>query len=79
MAGQTSPTLHRFPWEKLYIATVLEADNARLRERIEAVRGVLLVRLLDLTDSVEHEGELKAVEDGLRTLAALKRERLING
>jgi hypothetical protein len=78
MAGQTSPTLHRFPWEKLYTATVL-ADNARLRERIEAVRGVLLVRLLDLTDSVEHEGELKAVEDGLRTLAALKRERLING
>jgi len=22
MAGQTSPTLHRFPWEKLHIASV---------------------------------------------------------
>ena len=40
---------------------------------------MLLVRLLDLTDSVEHEGELKAVEDGLRTFATLKRERLANG
>ena len=38
-----------------------EADNARPRERIEAVRAVLLVRLLDLTDSAEHD--LKAVED----------------
>jgi len=45
----------------LYIGTVLGADNARPRERIEAVRAVLLVRLLDLTDSAEHD--LKAVED----------------
>jgi len=56
---------------------VWEADNARPRERIEAVRAVLLVRLLDLTDSAEHA--LKAVEDGLRNFATLKRERLANG
>jgi len=79
MAGQRWPIPPRFPWEKLYIGTVLGADNARPRERIEAVRAVLLVRLLDLTNGAEHEAELKAVEDGLRTLAALKRERLING
>ena len=29
MAGQRSPIPPRFPWEKLYIGTVLEADNAR--------------------------------------------------
>ena len=73
MTGQRSPIPARFPWEKLYIATVLEADNARLPERIKEGERTLLVRSLELKDSAEHEAELQAIEDAL---AVLKRERL---
>jgi hypothetical protein len=76
MTGQRSPIPPRFPWEKLYIATVLEADNARLPERVKEAEETLSVRSLKLKDSAENEAELRAIEDALRTLAVLKRERL---
>jgi len=76
MTGQRSPIPARFPWEKLYIATVLEADNARLPERVKEAEETLSVRSLNLKDSAENEAELQAIEDALRTLAVLKRERL---
>jgi hypothetical protein len=76
MTGQRSPIPARFPWEKSYIATVLEADNARLPERIKEAEETLSVRSLNLKDNAENEAELQAIEDALRTLAVLKRERL---
>ena len=41
MTGQRSPIPDRFPWEKLYIGTVLEADDARKPERIKIAEETL--------------------------------------
>ena len=53
MTGQRSPIPARFPWEKLYIATVLEADNVRKPERIKIAEETLVARSLELKDNAE--------------------------
>jgi len=77
MTGQRSPIPPRFPWEKLYIGTVLEADAVRKPERIKIAEEMLVARSLELKDNAEHEEESQAVKDALRILAVLKRERSI--
>jgi len=65
----------RFFWEQQYTATVLETDEVRLGVRVKILEAILLMRLLDLTGAPEDQEESKAVENALRNLAALKRER----
>ena len=74
MTGQRSPIPPRFPWEKLYIGTVLEADAVRKPERIKTAEEMLVARSLELKDNREHEEESQAVEHALGILAVLKRE-----
>ena len=76
MTSQRSPIPPRFPWEKLYIGTVLESDAARKPQRIKIAEETLVARSLELKDNAEHEEEFQAVEDALRSLAVLKRKRL---
>ena len=76
MTGQRAPISARFPWEKLYIGTVLEADAVRKPERIKIAEETLVARSLELKDNAEHKEEFQAVEEALRSLAVLKRERL---
>jgi hypothetical protein len=62
--------------EGVYEAAVLEANDSRLEERIGVAEEALMARLLDLTDGQKHAVELRAVEDALKSLRGLKRERL---
>ena len=64
-----------FAWESEYYDMVLENDDVRLAERMETLEGTLLLRLLDLSGDLEDKEELMAVEEGLRALALLKKDR----
>jgi len=65
-----------YSWEGVYEAAVFEANDSRLEERIGVAEEALMARLLDLTDGQTHAAELRAVEDALKSLRGLKRERL---
>ena len=54
----------------------METDDSRLVDRIELAEGTLLARLLDLTNCEEDQEEIVAVEDALRAIRILRRERL---
>jgi hypothetical protein len=73
----SSLKVSKFSWKELYRAAAIETDKARLHELIEAAKGTLLLRLLDLTDGLEDKEELRAVEDALQGLWRIKKERLI--
>jgi hypothetical protein len=72
----SSLKVSKFSWKELYRAAAIETDKARLHELIEAAKGTLLLRLLDLTDGLEDK-ELRAVENALQGLWRIKKERLI--
>ena len=76
MTGQHSPFPTRVLWEPLCVGTRLKTDPARQPERIKIAEETLVARSLELKDNAEHEEEFQAVEDALRRLAVLKRERL---
>ena len=73
MARKPPRTL--FAWESEYYRTVLEKDDVRLAVRVKTLEGKLLLRLLDLSGDPEEEEELMAVEEALRALAILKKDR----
>ena len=65
----------RFSWEEVCTAAALETDHARIGDRIKVEEGTLMARLLELTKVPEHEAEIKALEDALKGMLDLKRER----
>ena len=66
----------RFLWEPAYIAVLLEKENARLAERIKAAEEMISTRLTALTNRENHAQELRAIENTLKALNTLRRERL---
>ena len=66
-----------YPWEKTYLAAILETDNARLRERMDAANASIVARLDELKrDSGGTALEQKALADALQGLQKLALERL---
>jgi len=63
-------------WEEAYKAALSEADAARFKEHIRVAEGMLMARLLELSNSPEHKAEIQAAEDALRAERTLKKERL---
>ena len=66
-----------YPWEKTYLAAILETDNAKLRERLAAANGSIVARLDELKmDSGGTPQEQRALADALNGLKKLEAERL---
>jgi hypothetical protein len=65
----------RFSWEEVCIAAALETDHTRIEERIKVAEGTLMARLLELPIGPENLPEIKALEDALKAMLDLKRER----
>jgi hypothetical protein len=66
-----------YPWEKTYLAAILETDNAKLRERVEAANASIVARMDELrSDSGGTAQEQKALADALNGLKKLETERL---
>ena len=76
MATQSTPNVNSYPWEKVYTAAVLDADNASLEQPISVAEEALLIRWLEMTSRHEHRVEIQAIMDALIALRNQKRERL---
>jgi hypothetical protein len=65
----------RFSWEEACRLASVETDHGRIEERISVAEGSLMARLLALPKVPEHQVEIKALEDALKAMLNLKRER----
>ena len=65
----------RFSWEDVCTTAALETDHTQIEGRIRVAEGTLMARLLELPKVPEHQGEIKALEDGLKAMLNLKQER----
>lgn len=72
----TKPITTRYNWELLYEAAFLNADSLQILSRTAVAKKRLMARLHILTTSAEDEMELFAIQEALRSLAVLERERL---
>jgi hypothetical protein len=65
-----------YPWERLYKEAVLETDDARLRERVDAAQAAIDARLYEFYSDGKNAGqELIALRDAQKGLSVLRQER----
>jgi hypothetical protein len=66
----------QYDWQKQYLAAVLETDNGRIKNRIEEAQAAIRARMEELgKDHMSTAEERTAIEDALRGLGVLSRER----
>ena len=65
----------QFSWEEVCTLAALETDHARIEERIRLAEQTLMARLLELPKVPEYQVEIRALEDALKAMLNLKRER----
>ena len=71
------PSHLRYPeWQQQCEAALLEVDRKKLPVRVTDAEDAIFNRLQSLAGNTDHHAERYAVEDALRALRVLKRERL---
>jgi hypothetical protein len=65
-----------YVWEPLYVAAILETDDARLPKRIAEARAAMNARIARLADIEGNWVERRAMEAALHALRVLHGERL---
>jgi hypothetical protein len=63
-------------WEECYQAAVLEADDAKLKSRIEEAEAIISARLVQVNGAPDRAAELKAIWTAAGKLSLLRIERL---
>jgi hypothetical protein len=63
-------------WEEVYEAALLEMDQRKMAERIDAATTVLGSALRELSDVPERRHEKAWIEDALRTLQMIRQTEL---
>ena len=63
-------------WEQFYFDAILETDDKRMRERIETAEEAISMRLVGLTQKKSDLAEVLEIENALKGLHTLRRERL---
>jgi hypothetical protein len=63
-------------WEEVYEAALLEMDQRKMAERIDAATTVLGSALRELSDAPERRHEKAWIEDALRTLQMIRQTEL---
>ena len=63
-------------WEQFYFDAILETDDQRMRERIEAAEDAISRRLVGLNHGEDHYVEIQEIENAMKGLHSLRRERL---
>jgi hypothetical protein len=67
-----------YSWEGLYKEAVLETDDARLRQRMDAAQAAIDARLYELSSDGKNAGqELIALRDAQKGLTVLRKERQV--
>jgi hypothetical protein len=64
----------KFPkWQSPYLRALMETEQTKLGARLEVAQKAILLRMKSIPESQE---ETQALEDALRGLSILKRERI---
>ena len=61
------------PWDEAYLAAVLETDQRKLADKINAANKILWRRLQELGSSSDRSQETQRVTDALLTLDMIRR------
>jgi hypothetical protein len=65
-----------YTWQKYYQEAVLETDDSRLRERVDAAQTAIDARLYELSlDGKDAGQERIAIQNALKGLVILRKER----
>jgi hypothetical protein len=73
----TSESVRPFPeWPLKYQEALLEADPKKLSERVAETEAAIVERLQDLSDAQEGQAERQAIQDAIRALRVIKRDKL---
>jgi hypothetical protein len=75
LPGSTSP-LHYPEWSLKYRQALLESNPDRLAECVEEAEVEIFRRLQHLSQSQDGQAERQAIEDAIRALRVIKRNRL---
>jgi hypothetical protein len=79
MADNTSPspTNLKFPgWQHEFEAALLEADQQKLRERLEAAEVAMFLRSQALVHGTDGHAEQQAIRDATAKLRLIQTEKL---
>jgi len=73
----TSDSAVRFSeWLLKYREALLETDRGKISERVEEAEGAIFERLQALSDAQDGHAERQAIQDAIRALRVIKRDRL---
>jgi hypothetical protein len=64
-----------YAWELLYQAAILETDDTKLPKLLEQARGAIDFRLREVASNGDSPEEKQALEQALRALKVLRKER----
>jgi hypothetical protein len=59
-----------------YREALLETNREKLSERVEEAEAAIFERLQALSDAQEKQAERQAIQDAIRALRVIKRDRL---
>jgi hypothetical protein len=67
----------RYPeWQLEYQDVLLETDSEQLAERVADAETAIFNRLQQLSESQDSQGERQAIQDAIRALRVIERDRL---
>jgi hypothetical protein len=72
----SSSPLHYPEWQLPYQAALLEVDPKKLAERVAEAEGAIFNRLQRLSQSQNRLAERQTIEDAIKVLKVIKRDRL---
>jgi hypothetical protein len=72
----SSPSLRDPEWSLKYREARLEADPKKLAERVAEAETAIFGRLQQLSRTQDGHAERQAIEDAIRALRVIKRDRL---
>jgi hypothetical protein len=74
--SDSSPSLRYSEWSLKYREVRLEADPKKLAQRVTEAETAIFGRLQQLSRSQDGHAERRAIEDAIRALRVIKRDRL---
>ena len=77
MAGhESSPSIPKLDWRQKFEAALLEVDQQKLPELVEAAEAAIYLRLQSLVNSPDGRVERDALTDAMRSLRVIQTEKM---
>ena len=75
---ETSPSTppKKLDWQQKFEAALLEVDQQKLRELVEAAEAAIYLRLQSLVNSPDGRVERDALTDAMRSLRVIQTEKM---